>query len=492
MSLSIIGGLALIRYVLDIKLGILGLKTELIELWAPFIISFLLVHLVFRRRFLVIKMKDRDLTDFYYLIVTIVIGASTMGVQIYLSNQVYDLIHVEKIEEVKNYPNEKYFHVQKFSLDEETRLYSFDYNVSGEDGEDLNFYAYVVAPFKGVDGIWFGKEYSQTHANNLSNQAKNAQYESFQKFAHRMSLKEEYSNASYFERCRNSDEMDGFLHAIATQNFAIEEEDVIILTPQMGSFEHRSGVTGFRLIVGVLVFHLIIVLIFYYREIDPKGLKKYKSKKKIEFDDEIIWKVISFKEGAKGVSFIFWMCTLVFIVFLGLGMNLMYPSFDLFHEYGALNQYIFEYGEYWRFLTAPFIHIGIVHWFFAMAFFLIAGGMLEPIVKGKVFLLVFIISSILAILISIYSIPNALVFGSDSGMMGVLAFLLVVSAILKTEDAVLHLWVSIILILIKLVSSVLSGGTDFMYLAGGAFSGLILGFIYVFFQKKSLIRKEKK
>ncbi|MEK6858380.1 MAG: rhomboid family intramembrane serine protease [Nanoarchaeota archaeon] len=106
-------------------------------------------------------------------------------------------------------------------------------------------------------------------------------------------------------------------------------------------------------------------------------------------------------------------CVLFFFI------QLAVPGFtDAF----VLNQHAF--GEPWRFVTAIFLHGDLGHLLYNMFALLFFGGVLERLVGGKRFLLVYFVTGIGANLFSVFFYPSSL--GASGAIFGVIGALVLI------------------------------------------------------------------
>lgn len=87
------------------------------------------------------------------------------------------------------------------------------------------------------------------------------------------------------------------------------------------------------------------------------------------------------------------------------------------------NSAIYNY-EIWRFLTSIFLHGSIAHLFYNMIALLFFGFVLEKLIGGKRFLLVFFAGGIIANVIAVNFYPNSL--GASGAIMGIIGCLTVI------------------------------------------------------------------
>ncbi len=120
---------------------------------------------------------------------------------------------------------------------------------------------------------------------------------------------------------------------------------------------------------------------------------------------------------AKKIKFYFLKLSLIcIIVFV---MQIFIPGFT---ELFVLNQKVLE-GEIWRYLTAVFLHGGVVHLFYNLIALLFFGFTLERVIGSNRFLAVFLSSGILANVIAVNFYDSSL--GASGAIYGILGMITV-------------------------------------------------------------------
>jgi len=100
--------------------------------------------------------------------------------------------------------------------------------------------------------------------------------------------------------------------------------------------------------------------------------------------------------------------------------SLIVPSVDYIRAFGSKSLSDIALGEYWRFITPMFVHIGIIHFFFnTMALFYI-GYQIEYILGARWFLIVYFTAGVIGNLAScMFSLaPSAGASGALFGLLG--------------------------------------------------------------------------
>jgi uncharacterized protein len=92
-----------------------------------------------------------------------------------------------------------------------------------------------------------------------------------------------------------------------------------------------------------------------------------------------------------------------------------------------LNSNVFN-GEIWRFLSAVFLHGGLAHLVYNLFALILFGSILESLIGGRKFLIVFFISGILANLISVNFYDSSL--GASGAIFGIIGALVIIRPML--------------------------------------------------------------
>jgi membrane associated rhomboid family serine protease len=144
---------------------------------------------------------------------------------------------------------------------------------------------------------------------------------------------------------------------------------------------------------------------------------------------------------------------------------------------GALSRAAIADGEYWRLLTAGFLHAGFFHLLFNMFSLYILGSMLEPAIGRGRFALIYLVSllagSFGALLIE--TNVNALTVGASGAIFGLMSAAVIVmrNRGINPMESGLGLWIGLNLLLTFTIPNISIGG-HIGGLIGGALAALVL------------------
>jgi membrane associated rhomboid family serine protease len=142
---------------------------------------------------------------------------------------------------------------------------------------------------------------------------------------------------------------------------------------------------------------------------------------------------------------------------------------------GALSRTAIEQGEYWRLVTAGFLHAGFFHLLFNMLALYILGSMLEPAIGRLRFGLIYFVSLLAGSLGALIAQPVGLTVGASGAIFGLMAAAAVVarSRGLGLMESGLGIWIGLNLLITFTIPNISIGG-HIGGLVGGALAALVL------------------
>lgn len=146
-------------------------------------------------------------------------------------------------------------------------------------------------------------------------------------------------------------------------------------------------------------------------------------------------------------------------------------------KFGAKESYLIMSGEYWRFITPMFLHIGFVHFAFNNIALYYLGKLTEKIYGSFRFLAIYLLSGILGNFISFLLAPSSIAAGASGAIYGLFGALLYFGYIypnlfLKTIGKDI-----IIILSINIVIGFTIPNIDFYAHIGGLVGGFIIAVI---------------
>jgi membrane associated rhomboid family serine protease len=142
---------------------------------------------------------------------------------------------------------------------------------------------------------------------------------------------------------------------------------------------------------------------------------------------------------------------------------------------GALSRTAIEQGDYWRLVTAGFLHAGFFHLLFNMLALYILGTMLEPAIGRLRFGLIYFVSLLCGSLGALIAQPVGLTVGASGAIFGLMAAAAVVarSRGLGLWESGLGIWIGLNLLITFTIPNISIGG-HIGGLVGGGLAALVL------------------
>lgn len=171
---------------------------------------------------------------------------------------------------------------------------------------------------------------------------------------------------------------------------------------------------------------------------------------------------------------------IIFIVMAILGVDIMEPNIDDLLSYGANYRPVTLDGQWWRLLSACFLHIGALHLVMNMYALSYIGVLLEPILGRSRFLIAYLLTGIVASTTSIWWNPLTVSAGASGAIFGMYGvFLALLTTDLIELEARKPLLASIgIFVVFNLVIG-LNDGIDNAAHIGGLASGIAIGYFLI-------------
>ncbi|MFD0836427.1 rhomboid family intramembrane serine protease [Mariniflexile aquimaris] len=478
------------RWTFDIKLGILPLKEDLLNFWIPFTLPWIPILIWLRRRIRILNIRGkRDNGYFgYQFAMAAAIAVPIIISQNYIEKSSFDLIKIQKVEEIQKFRNEKYFDIYSFEVDRKASLSYSTSRTSGRYNNDLNFYRYFASPFKYSNSIWYGIEFKKNLSNRVSDAIKNLEYRKFIINSKRDFNIYDFNNVTYFEKLGNSDKRDGFMEAVQRGFTEINEKEEVILIPRTDNFNNRLGNSFCWIFCSFGIGAIILLFMVLIPKIDQHELNDFKKNKPLKDDDLKYFLDFLNPFGLnKATAILLLFNIFVFVVMIFYGLNIVSPTPLELLEIGGNRRLEVLNGEYWRLLTSMFIHSGVLHLLMNLIGLALGSSLLEEVLGTARLIIIYIICGLLASLASIFWHQNTISVGASGAIFGLYGLILAFT-VFKIYPNYMRGMTWMFLGLYAGVSLLFGffGGIDNAAHFGGLISGFVIGGILILINKEQL------
>jgi membrane associated rhomboid family serine protease len=140
---------------------------------------------------------------------------------------------------------------------------------------------------------------------------------------------------------------------------------------------------------------------------------------------------------------------------------------------GSVYRFAIDQGEYWRLVTAGFLHTGMIHLLFNVFALYILGGMLEPAVGRVRFAVIYLVSLLAGSFGALLLEPTAPTVGASGAVFGLMGAAVVVMRDrgINPMESGIGLWLGLNLLITFTIPNISIGG-HLGGLAGGALAAL--------------------
>lgn len=267
----------IIRWILDIYLGLWPLKDTVWNLILPIIISVILVLVIMRSRIRLLRFElfDDNSANVFYLVMILALFPPISISQAYLSKVSYQVIDISDVDEARQCPKQKYFRVGDYNVKKQKVVTHITTEATGKYQSELLVYLYLATPFSDTNNIWLGQYFRIIIDNNLPEKNKQQQFEVFIKTLKREYIYSDVTSADYFEKLQNSDTKHGYLEAIRLSGQQ-HINDPIILVSQLGTLNEKTDKELAKFFRFFIIGMFICLLLVLKATIDKKAFQQFK------------------------------------------------------------------------------------------------------------------------------------------------------------------------------------------------------------------------
>ena len=487
--LGLIIGYTFLHWVLFIELELFHPKEIVLTFGIPIVLTALIAWFILRPKFKMLNLEAKrgNWRDFYSFILWAALTVPLIISQEYMVTATGKLTELNSINEIGKTESTKYYTLKSSYLDKNTIGVHSAFEVSGKYNDNFDMHIYVAVPIfeKESDTInvepaaWYGIEYFKRISNNLDQSEKEVIYQEFTNESQRDFDGRNVYEFVYLERMSNSDDRDGFIEAIK-QNPAYPPNELILMGINE-PFEARNGNKLAWIFGSSLVGSIIWLIMIVIPKVDERHLKRIKAGKPDKEFQEDIKDSIDFlkpKEGYFITPILIYINIGLYLIMAIAGLGFIsFEGQDLL-QWGANYGPLTKNGEWWRLLTSIFLHGGLMHLIANVCGLLIVGIFLEPLLGKAKYLIVYMLTGILASTASIWWYEATVSVGASGAIFGLYGVFLasLLTKIFSPDVAKSFLIIVLVFVGFNLLMG-LTGSVDNAAHIGGLLSGLVIGLI---------------
>ena len=417
------------RWLFDYNLNWFSLEHYLWDFFVPLAFSIALPYLLLKRRIRLLQDKGntKRMAIVLFYVTAIVCFVIVLNTQKNVERLAFETIKIRTVTYVDTYPNDRFFDILDPSINRQEEVFSYQARVKGKNNNNFVITMYLAYPFiQGERRYWFGLSKRETISNRWSNNRKQVAIAELKNRFYTETSERRFDVDYGFRRLMHSDDREEFVKAIQRATNLTEEqyENLVILLPEdIEAMEENelSQAVFWTFGIGSLVMLLMVL----FSKLNTNSMNDFKQpavyfKETKSWSKSILWsfKALPITTSLVGINI------LVFIVGVLQGVHFLYPSGEELYYYGAATQESLLSEKYWQILSSFFVHAGLMHMLYNMAALYCVGAILEQKLKSFLFVIMYLLSGIFAVLVTLYLGDNVILVGASGAVFGLLGILL--------------------------------------------------------------------
>lgn len=465
------------------------IREGITHFWIPAFVGAIVVFFLVRPKLqmLQLKTKKADLPYLYFILAMAGISVP-LSIAIHLVDELSaKTTVVENIGEIRDRPHTRYYKASSYVINQGFPGINAVADVSGKYNQYLNYTLYICSPITEHLGdssrqpaAFVGARYHKQISNRLSDHEKEKLYEAFFESSMSDYYKGRGEPFQYLKRLPNTLEHDQYKLAARRSRLYSQEDQLLVLIPvyepyaRRASGEIRALLISFAVIPSIWAF--MVFLPKLQENVARQSDQQLKRRAGRRFQKE--WSLLFPGREFWATPLLAFLNIAVFILMLLAGVDGFSPLGRELWNWGALSARAFTAGEWWRMVTAFFVHAGIVHLVMNMMGLFLAGQFLEKTIGSARLLGWYLFCGLMAGFVSLAWNPEVIRVGASGAIFGLNGILLAF-ILLKRFDPVSNRFLLLLLAGtagFSLVMGFLIKGIDNAAHLGGLATGLIVGY----------------
>jgi len=441
----------------------------------------------------------------YFLIAFLTLLISTVSMQVYLIMAAAKLTKIETSAQINISHPQQSLQIDHIFLDKSdvgiSWLKDVDNSSPFSTGHHTILNGYFILPLmsspsdstKNIQHIWYAKRYNEFVSESLDEAEQDSVLKKFSEESIRKFNTEELSQIKYFGRITSGRHFKEFVKAISKTRYSVNPDSLVILMPRYKSFQSETRFSLLLLCFSFGIGAFIILLMVLFKPLDEENKEylrtgvipvyagqKVRERTGMKFRMSLKWlKLFLPRKGFIATPVIISLNIAIFIAMVSsVSSFFSFEIAELVKWGGNVPQLVVQ-GEFWRLLTGTFLHLGFSHLLANMSGLLLTGFFVERLLGTKRFVIAYVISGIVASIVSMPFHVAAVSVGASGSIFGLFG---VIMALLLTNLFPKSLRRPFLLVCVLFVSSYLfiGLGVNINNAAhiGGLICGLIIGFVF--------------
>jgi rhomboid protease GluP len=433
LSLVFAIGYSFLNWLLVARSRWLPLDEDIVDLWLPGALAWILVIVLIQPRLRVLKIRNKrgNLPVLYHMVAVAVVAVPAMIAQGYVRTASGDLIHVEDADLIATSPVLKFYTADHVCMHLIRPVSKPFVEISGRHNETLNFDLYVIAHICSTRGagvqdqrVWIGSHYHRGIANSLANSAKEEALDAFVRESLSAFNAEDPQKYRFLENLGHNLDRKRFEKTL--QAYAYNLSAPVILIGHTEAFEERTGSRLKWALIAFFCLPVVWLIMVMIPALDrtAEGRESKRTSPGVSTLDFSWRNIVLPRRDYYGLPILIDINVIVFVVMAMSGLGVVSFDRDDLLVWGADFRPLIHGIGVLRLVTSQFVHGGLMHLFGNLYGLLLAGLFLTPVVTNARLIACYLLCGVGGSIASVLSHPTTMSIGASGAIFGLFGILL--------------------------------------------------------------------
>jgi rhomboid protease GluP len=426
-------GYSFLDWLLVAKTSLIPLDEDIVDLWLPAALAWILVIILIqpRLRFLKIRDKRNNLPFLYHFAAVAVVAVPALVAQGYVKAATGDVTHVGDADRIATGPRTKFYVADNICMHLDKPTSHGFATITGKGNNFLNFDFYVLAPIcstaveSSAQGkVWLGFKYHHSMSNSASDAEKNSAYDSFVRQSLQAFNAEDPQQYKYLEALGRNSDRKRYEKTLQLADYRIAAP--VILIPRLEPFEQRTGDRPVWLVAAFTIGSLVWSIMVFVPSLDQSKIASatIPTNSARPPSPSFVRNLFVPTRKYYGLPILIDTNIAVFLVMALAGLGVMSFDPDDLLAWGANYRPAIHGLGIFRLIGSQFVHGGLVHLANNLYGLLFAGIFLTPVVVNGRLVVCYLLCGLGGSVASVMTHPATMSVGASGAIFGLFGILL--------------------------------------------------------------------
>jgi rhomboid protease GluP len=426
-------GYSFLNWLLVAKTSLIPLDEDIVDLWLPGALSWILVIILMqpRLRFLKIRDKRNNLPLLYHFTAVAVVAVPALVAQGYVKTATGDVTHVGDADRIATSPRTKFYVADNICMHLDKPTSHGFAAISGKGNNFLNFDFYLLAPICSTTvessasrQVWLGFKYHHSMSNSASDAEKSSAYDSFVRQSLQAFNAEDPQQYKYLETLGRNSDRKRYEKTLQLADYRIAAP--VILIPHPEPFEQRTSDRLVWLLASFAIGPLVWLIMVMIPSLDQSKISSATKPADPARPPPPSFVRNLFVPTRKfyGLPILIDTNIVIFLVMALSGLGVMSFDSDDLLAWGANYRPAIHGLGIFRVITSQFVHGGLVHLANNLYGLLFAGIFLTPVAINGRLIACYLLCGLGGSIASVIAHPATMSVGASGAIFGLFGILL--------------------------------------------------------------------